>query len=849
MSSGPLRLAPEAVRTIRDEVARAGGREVSFVADVTPDRVVENPRAVARGNRRAVLAAARDADPGGIVIHNHPSGCTEPSDADLNVAARLHNQGLGSAIVDNGAGNFYVVVEPPQPRRLEPLDADALEALLAPGGPLSSVPGYENRLGQRKMLRFVTDQFNEGGTGLVEAGTGTGKSMAYLVPAALWAARNRERTVVSTNTINLQEQLVGKDIALAEELLGEKVHWALVKGRANYVSIRRAKLAAQSASDLFADDRSQETKAVLEWLETTEDGSRHDLPFTPSSDVWDEVRSDGDACLGKKCAHFQECHYQRSRRRAAAADLLVVNHALFFSDLAVRIASDNFDEVAVLPSYERVVFDEAHHMEDAATAHLGAETTRAGLYAALSRLDRGGGSDKGVLAALAAAVGQAAPGREVGRWLKARLAQRTGPLVQGARDALNEFFAQIEPWVRQKGGQGSVRLGVGPGLEPAEDAGIDESLARALAAMTDARNELGSLWERLEGEDGLGEAVEGRLLDLQGCDRRLEAAARALRRCLLPGGGGEGEGGGEGDRVRWLEPRSSPGGRGGPPILNLAFLAAPVDPGPLLAEHLFGNAKTAVLTSATMTANGSFRYVRERLGLAPRTPTVAEAVVESPFDYKSQSCLVVPSGLPPPWGAQEEANYRAAARVVHDVAFISKGGLFALFTSFKALRAVAKALRDMDPQPPWPLFVQGEGRRSRLLRAFTEAGDGVLLGTASFWEGVDVPGRPLRALVLHKLPFRVPTDPLVQARSEALEARGRNPFVEFMVPDAAIRLKQGVGRLIRRRTDRGAVVLLDDRILFKRYGKAILDTLPPMPQVTGPWEEARAHVAQFYEYG
>lgn len=842
MSSGPLRLAPEAVRTIRDEVARAGGREVSFVAEVTPERVVQNPRAVARGNRQAVLAAARDADPGGIVIHNHPSGSTEPSDADLNVAARLHEQGLGSAIVDNGAGNFYVVVEPPQPRRIEPLDVDALEALLAPGGPLSAVPGYEDRRGQRKMLRFVADRFNEGGTGLVEAGTGTGKSMAYLVPAARWAARNRERTVVSTNTINLQEQLVGKDIALAEQLLGEKVHWALVKGRANYVSIRRAKLAAQSAPELFADDRSQETKAVLEWLETTEDGSRSDLPFTPSPDVWDEVRSDGDACLRAKCPHFQECHYQRSRRSAAAADLLVVNHALFFSDLAVRIASDNFGDAAVLPAYARVVFDEAHHMEDAATTHLGVETTRAGLYAALSRLDRGGSDrGKGVLAALDAAVGQATPGREIGRWLKERLAERTAPRIQEARDALNEFFALIEPWVRKKGGQGSVRLGAGPGMEPAEDAGIDESLARALAGMTDTRNELGSLHERLESEDELGEVVEGRLLDLQGCDRRLEHAARALRRCLLPRSGADG------DWVRWLEPRSSRGAHGGPAVLNVAFAAAPVDPGPMLADHLFENAKTAVLTSATMTANGSFRYVRERLGLARRAPAVAEAVVESPFDYASQSCLVVPSGMPAPWGAQEGANHRAAAQVVHDVALISRGGLFALFTSFKALRAVAKALREMDGEWSWPLFVQGEGRRSRLLRGFTEAGDGVLLGTASFWEGVDVPGRPLRALVLHKLPFRVPTDPLVEARSEALEARGRNAFADFMVPDAAIRLKQGVGRLIRRRTDRGAVVLLDDRILFKRYGQAILDTLPPMPRVTGPWEEARVQVARFYE--
>lgn len=815
---------------------------MSFLAEVTPDRVVANPTAVARGNRGAVLAAARDATPGGIVIHNHPSGCTEPSDTDLIVAGRLHDEGLGSAIVDNGAANFYVVVEPPQPRRIEPLDPDALEELLAPGGPLSALPGYENRTGQREMLRFVTERFNEGGTGLVEAGTGTGKSMAYLVPAARWAARNKERTVVSTNTINLQEQLVGKDIALAEELLGEKVHWALVKGRANYVSIRRAKLAAQSAADLFADDRSQETRAVLEWLESTEDGSRGDLPFTPSREVWDEVRSDGDACLGSKCPHFQECHYQRSRRAAAAADLLVVNHALFFSDLAVRIATENYREAAVLPSYKRVVFDEAHHLEDAATTHLGMETTRAGLYAALSRLDRGG-TDKGVLAALLKTVRQADGGLAVGNWLQEQLKTKTGRRLHAAREALDEFFGMIEPWVLAQGGQGAVRLGAAPGREPAEDAGVGESLTRALAAIKDLRRELDLLHGALEDEDRLGEAVQGRILDLQGCERRLEVGADALCRCLLAGDG-------EGDWVRWLEPRRSAMSRGRPPVLNLAFAAAPVDPGPLLAEHLFDTVGTAVLTSATMTANGSFAYVRGRLGLASRTPAVAEAVMGSPFDYASQSRIVVPSGLPSPGGgrARADANHRATAGVVHDTASITGGGLFVLFTSFSALRAVAAALRAMgDARFRWPLFVHGEGRRSRLLQGFTEAGDGVLLGTASFWEGVDVPGRPLRALVLHKLPFRVPSDPLVEARSEALEARGRNAFAEFMVPDAAIRLKQGVGRLIRRRTDRGAVVLLDDRVLVKRYGKAILDTLPPMPRITGPWEEARAQVARFYD--
>ena len=883
MTALPLRLAPEAARVVRDEVARAGGREVSFLAEVTRDRVVVNPRAVARGSRSAVLAVARDAPEGGLMIHNHPSGVLDPSDADLDVAARLHDEGLGSAIVSNRADRMYVVVEPPAPKRIELLDVDELEGVAAPGGAMASMAGYEDRAGQRAMLRFVAERFNEGGTGLVEAGTGTGKSMAYLVPAARWAVRNHERTVVSTNTINLQEQLVRKDIPLAEEVLGEEIRWALVKGRANYVSIRRAFLAGESAATLFRSDRSDEIAAVLEWLRHTDDGSLADLGFAPAPDVWEEVRSDTDACMRARCPYFQACHYQRARRRAAAADLLVVNHALFFSDLAVRIATDNFRDAAVLPPYRRVVFDEAHHLEDAATDRLGTQATRAGLFRAVSRLHRQG---KGVLPSIEAAA-RSAVGPQEAEALAARF-RRTRSKVEELRKALTEFFGFMEPWAEERAGRGPLRLGApggggaasSAGLEPTDDSAVAESLDRALASLADVRRELESLYDRLEGEEEMAPELEGRLLDLRSSSNRMDHAETALRRCLLPGPE-------DGPRiVRWIElrrprrqagpgpgssARAASGGIGR--VGNLVMATAPVEPGPILAEHLFGAAKTTVLTSATLTADGGFGYLKDRLGLsgggsgpAARATTLtlldsdplppppdplpppAEAAFDSPFDYRSQACLVVPTGLPAPGRERDagDAYHRAVAGVVHDVAERSGGGLFALFTSYAALRGVARELRARGAEARWPLQVQGEADRSALLQRFTESGAAVLLGTASFWEGVDVPGDPLRALVVQKLPFRVPTEPVTEARVEAMEERGKNSFWEFMVPDAAIRLKQGVGRLIRRRTDRGVVVLLDDRILRKRYGRVMRETLPPMPLVKGPWAEARRHVEAFY---
>ena len=437
-----LRLSPDAAALIRAEIDKAGGREVCFLAAVTEAGVVESPRAVARGNQAAVVAAARDAEEGGLIIHNHPSGTLDPSDADLSVAARLYEEGLGSAIVDNGAERLYVVIEPPAPRSVEPIPIDQLEALLADGGALSRIyPAFEDRPGQREMLRRVAERYNEGGVALIEAGTGTGKSLAYLIPAASWAIQNNERTVISTNTINLQEQLDTKDLPLVRELLGEELAWALVKGRGNYVSIRRAMLARESAPQLFEEDRTKEVDAILEWVGSTKDGSLSDLTFVPSSETWEEVKSDADICLRARCPHFQQCFYQEARRKAASAKLLIVNHHLLFSDLAVRRATQNFKASAVLPAYRHLILDEAHNLEDAATSHLGVEVSRVGLFRLLARLDRGG---KGVLTSIQELLGGEATSGEAAE-LRSRVEEKVRPALEDARAALTNFMDSVEP--------------------------------------------------------------------------------------------------------------------------------------------------------------------------------------------------------------------------------------------------------------------------------------------------------------------------------------------------------------------------------------------------------------------
>ena len=816
-----------AADSLRAEIGRARGNEVCFVAAVDERGLVTGPRVVARGHGTGVLAAVRGADPGCLVLHNHPSGDLTPSEADLRIAADLYAAGLGLAIIDNDARDLYVVVEPVRPRELELLDEDEIAAWLAPGGPVSTQhPMYEDRPAQRDMARVVARAFNEGGVTIVEAGTGTGKSIAYLIPAVLWAVRNGERAIISTNTINLQEQLVGKDLPFAQRVLNAPFRYALVKGRHNYVSIRRARLAAQSAPVLFDDGPRREIDAILAWTEQSRDGSLQDLPFQPADEVWDEVVSDSDVCLRARCPHFEACFYQRARRDAATADVLVVNHHLLFSDIAVRRASDNWTAPAVLPPYRRVILDEAHNLEEAATSHLGAQLTRRGLLRLLARLDRKG---RGLLAAFEQRLATA-PEDDFLRQDALEQIATLRPRVARARDQAMALFDALAGLCADTA-DGVVRMHDDFAGEPLWVDGPAALLEDMLGLLDELARGVARLRERVLIDDEWKTSLDEQLIELQGAYARIREAAAGLRLTFQPGNDPY-------PLVRWLE-RRGPG-----PEPNVAVHAAPVEPGEALRENLFERVDTAVLTSATLATRDGFAFMRQRLGLGSGL-RVMESVHPSPFDFAEQTLIGVVTDLPFP-GDDERRLHAGTASVVEDMARLSDGGIFVLFTSWRALRDAAFHLRERGVEGRWPLFVQGEASRVRLLDRFVTSGRGILLGVASFWEGVDVPGEPLRGLVIARLPFRVPTEPLTAARLEAVERAGGNSFTEYMLPLAALRLKQGFGRLIRSRTDRGAVVLLDRRASERGYGRMLLDALPPAPVRTGPWHEIRAELRRFY---
>lgn len=822
-----LFLSPESADTVREEIRRARGNEVCFVARVDDAGAVLEPRAVARGNRAAVLAAARDAEPGSLVLHNHPSGALEPSDPDLAIAADLYVRGIGLAITDNEARELYVVVEPPTDTELTFLDESEVQRLLAPGGPVHREhAGYEDRPTQRDMAVAVARSYNQGGVELAEAGTGTGKSMAYLVPALRWAGLNRERTIVSTNTINLQEQLVGKDLPFLRSVLEDPFRFALVKGRGNYVSIRRARLAMVSASMLFDDGRQADLDAIGEWLEQTREGSLQDLPFQPATEVWESVQSDSDACLRARCPHFEACFYQRARRDAASADVLVVNHHLLFSDLAVRRVQGNYTAPAVLPPYRRVVLDEAHNLEDAATSHLGVRVSRRALTRLLNRLDRGG---KGLLAAIEERLLVAGGGVQ----------QQVLELIRELRKDVDNGNGRATALFDRLGDalhvadEGVLRLADGFAGEPSWAQGVQPALEDLLIVLDRLVRELSRLRTMILEDRRRTEQLEEQLVELNAVGGRANALADGLRLALTPRDDTV-------PMVRWLERRGGEVGES-----HVAAYAAPIDLSDTLRESLFEQIDTAVLTSATLATRDGFSFLRTRLGL-DRGVRVHERAYASPFDFERQTVVAVPTDLPAPGGEDGPAFDDATARVAQDLAGASDGGIFVLFTSYRSLNAVAAELRRAGTDGRWPLFVQGEAPRAQLLQRFADCGRGILLGVTSFWEGVDVPGEPLRGLVLTKLPFKVPGEPLTAARVEAIEALGGSGFHDYMLPHAVLRLKQGFGRLIRSRSDRGAVVLLDRRVVERGYGRQFLDALPPAPVRVGAWAELRDALEGFY---
>ena len=625
------------------------------------------------------------------------------------------------------------------PKRFPLKQPSMTEVLGSQGFLADELDAYEYRPQQVEMAEAIARALREGGTMLVEAGPGTGKTFAYLIPAIY----SGQKVVVSTGTKNLQEQLFFKDIPLLKEILPIKFTAAYMKGRENYLCRRRFRQFNQQPRFKIIEDASCFNE-VSAWAARTKTGDRAELEGVPDDfAAWAEICCSRDHCLGGECTDYKRCFLTHMRQAAAAAQVVVVNHHLFFADLAIRNAGGE-----VIPQYERVIFDEAHQLEDVITSHFG-------------------------LAVSTYRVEELA--RDIGRELAA--GRRTPAGLQEALDNL-----------RAKGSQFFTLFQGGERYRLAEP---DPLVFSLLAAISSSLNTLRTIMVKRPPTEEIGALI-----------RRTQDFRGDLEFILSQG---------DPQYVYWCENR----GKG-------VFLkASPVNVWPELQNRLYPRLETAIFTSATLSAQGGFAYFRERLGLND----AEELIFPSPFNMQQQVVIYLPPGMPEP---NAPAFPQAAAKEIEAILRITKGRAFVLFTSNKNMQEVYGLLKG---RLPYRLLLQGEGPKHLLLEEFKEDVSSILLGTASFWEGVDVPGEALSCVIIDKLPFDPPTEPVTQARIERIAQQGDNPFYQYQVPAAIITLKQGLGRLIRGAEDRGVLSILDSRILTKEYGKLFLQSLPPAPVV------------------
>jgi ATP-dependent DNA helicase DinG len=825
----------QALLTLREEIARAEGNEVFFLGRTDEFRIVTEIEAVARGNRDAVAAVMVAASFGDVAVHNHPSGNLTPSNADIEVSSVLGNLGVGFYIVDNDGTRCNQVVPPFARREAKPLSYPEIERFFGTEGPLAaSLDGFEHREEQVRMAFAAAEAFNGNRIALIEAGTGTGKSLAYLVPALTWAVANKERVVVSTNTINLQEQLTRKDLPLLAKRLPAPFRAVLVKGRSNYLCLRKLET-VKAEPALFPDEAGAELQAILEWSGKTAEGCRNDLSFIPKDEVWEEVACEADQCTRARCPHYAKCFFYSARREAAGADLLVVNHALLMADVAVR-AEAGAGSSGVLPPFDRLIFDEGHHLEEVATSHLSAQVSRQGLLKLLGRLQHPRKQQRGLLPLLSTRLSKDIPEElddlymEISGILETVLVPERSGLADAVSRGLDAVAFALLEHLNAGDRTGEFKLRVAGELYGTEFWGTMEErlrdLSRRLATYATAMKNFAKACEKLP--QPVVEKLAGPLVDLKGIRGRLESAAADLTFFISRDEG----------FCRWFEAKR--GGKG----LSVRLSTAPLEVAETVKRVILDRFKTVIVTSATLAVGERFDYLKDRTGVSLADPArVTELLLPSPFDYANQAFVGIPADIPEPTDrrfgpALEEHLLKALT--------ISGGRAFVLFTSYdlmgKTYSALARKLEALGLTP----MRQGEINRHLLLGRFRKERNPVLFGTDSFWEGVDVKGKGLELVVITRLPFRVPTEPVLEARAESLAARGGDPFREYTVPQAVIRFKQGFGRLIRHRDDRGGVLILDSRVLSKPYGRFFLKSLPDVRLAAAPGDEVYRRMADFF---
>ena len=802
------RFSEESLQIIKKYLQENNNKSMIFKATFDEDELIQEPFFLSLYKKKNFEETLTKVSKNEVVIRTTKPKQLYPSDMELELSEELYNRrNIAYCLLSSDLDDFYFVQDIDR-IFLEDID---IENYFAKDGILAKeIKGFEYRQEQEEMTQYIQEAINEDRKIIVEAGTGTGKTLAYLIPAIKWAVTNKKKVIIATNTINLQEQLLLKDIPLAKSIIKEEFSYVLVKGRNNYLCKRLFnELALGKSIDIetFSLEAREQIEYILKWGNKTKTGDKSELPFEVFPDVWELVQSTTELCLGKKCPYRKECFYMKTRIEKMEADILISNHHVFFADLNVRAETDFDSEYLILPRYDMVIFDEAHNIESVARSYFSVEVSKISFTRLLNRIYQRKNKRKKEKSALIRVEDTVDEKDLEDSQQYIYLLNTLKEEISILQNIGDEYFDEIRK-IYETNTESPIKKSLN-NFEMTKSRFLENLREKKdifQSKLTDFLNLMISFNNVIDEEKDKNPEV----INFNNHLKMFKAYIDSFKFINSF----------EDDNyIYWLDINSK--------RTNVVLTATPLNIAKKLSSVLFDNLDRLVFASATIVVNGNFDYFKKSLGLDEED--CIEAIIKSPFNYDEQMSVYIPSDI------QDSENINAfvsdASRFILDILLKTSGKAFILFTSYTMLNQIYYSISKKLKDKGFEVFLHGDKPRSQLIKEFKEAENPILFGTTSFWEGVDVQGENLSNVIITKLPFLVPTDPVVSAISKKIEEDGGNSFTDFQLPEAIIKFKQGVGRLIRKKTDRGNIFILDNRILKKRYGSLFINALPSQKNI------------------
>lgn len=802
------RFSEESLQTIKKYLEEHNNKSMIFKATFDEDEKIPKPFFLSLYKKKSFEETLTKVGKNEVVIRTTKPNQLYPSDMELELSEELYTRrNIAYCLLSSDLDDFYFVQDIDR-IFLEEID---IENYFAKDGILAKeIKGFEYRQEQEEMAQYIQDAINEDRKIIVEAGTGTGKTLAYLIPSIKWAVTNKKKVIIATNTINLQEQLLLKDIPLAKSIIKDEFSYVLVKGRNNYVCKRlfnELVLGKSIDIETFSMEAREQIEYILKWGNKTKTGDKAELTFEVYPDVWELVQSTTELCLGKKCPYRKECFYMKTRMEKMEADILISNHHVFFADLNVRAETDFDSEYLILPRYDMVIFDEAHNVESVARSYFSVEVSKISFTRLLNRIYQKKNKKKKEKSALIRVEDTVDEKNLEDSEQYIYLLNTLKEEISILQNIGDEYFDEIRK-IYETNTEAPIKKSLN---------NFEMTKSRFLENLREKKDifqsKLADFLNLMMSFNNVIDEEKDKNPEVINFNNHLKMFKAYIDSFKFINSF-------EDDNyIYWLDINSK--------RTNVILTATPLNIAQKLSTVLFDNLDRLVFASATIVVNGNFDYFKKSLGLDEED--CIEAIIKSPFDYDEQMSVYIPSDI------QDSENINAfvsdASKFILNILLKTDGKAFILFTSYTMLNQIYYSISKKLKDKGFEVFLHGDKPRSQIIKEFKEAENPILFGTTSFWEGVDVQGENLSNVIITKLPFLVPTDPVVSAISKKIEEDGGNSFMDFQLPEAIIKFKQGVGRLIRKKTDSGNIFILDNRILKKRYGSLFINALPSQKNI------------------